>query len=265
MVSSCPVCGSAVERLPDEAISRCTGGLYCAAQRKQSLLHAVSRKALDIEGLGEKLIEQLVDRGRVHSLAELFTLTVEELSAYDRMGLKSAQNAIDAINEARQPQLGRLIYALGIRHVGETTARDLALYFGSIENLLKADEAQLIEVNDVGPVVAGSIIRFFAEPHNRDIIQALSEQGVQAQAPIPLKTGNLAGQTFVLTGTLETMTREQATEAILLAGGKVSGSVSRKTHYVVAGVDAGSKLTKAQALGIKVLNEAALRDLVQID
>ena len=265
MVSSCPVCDSAVERLPDEAISRCTGGLYCAAQRKQSLLHAVSRKALDIEGLGEKLIEQLVDRGRVHSLAELFTLTVEELSAYDRMGLKSAQNAIDAINEAREPQLGRLIYALGIRHVGETTARDLALYFGSIENLLKADEAHLIEVNDVGPVVAGSIVRFFAEPHNRDIIQALAEQGVQAQAPIPLKIGNLAGQTFVLTGTLETMTREQATEAILLAGGKVSGSVSRKTHYVVAGVDAGSKLTKAQALGIKVLNEAALRDLVQID
>ncbi len=263
MVSSCPVCGSAVERLPDEAISRCTGGLYCAAQRKQSLLHAVSRKALDMEGLGEKLIEQLVDRERVHSIAELFTLTVDELAAYDRMGLKSAQNAIEAINQARKPPLARLIYALGIRHVGETTARDLALHFGSLDHLLAAQEDQLLAVNDVGPVVAGSILRFFAEAHNRDIIHALATQGVHAQAPVPLLAGSLVGQTFVITGTLETMTREQATEAVLLAGGKVSGSVSRKTNYVVAGAEAGSKLTKAQSLGVKVIDEAALRDLIK--
>lgn len=263
MVSSCPVCDSAVERLPDEAISRCTGGLYCAAQRKQSLLHAVSRKALDIEGLGEKLIEQLVDRERVHSIAELFTLTVDELATYDRMGLKSAQNVIEAINQARTPPLGRLIYALGIRHVGETTARDLALHFGSLDNLMSAQVDQLLAVNDVGPVVAGSILRFFAEAHNRDIIYALATQGVQAQAPMPLRAGSLVGQTFVVTGTLETMTREQATEAILLAGGRVSGSVSRKTNYVVAGAEAGSKLTKAQSLGVKVIDEAALRDLVK--
>ena len=263
MVSSCPVCGSAVERLPDEAISRCTGGLYCAAQRKQSLLHAVSRKALDMEGLGEKLIEQLVDRERVHSIAELFTLTVDELAVYDRMGLKSAQNVIEAINQARTPPLGRLIYALGIRHVGETTARDLALHFGSLEHLMSAQEEQLLAVKDVGPVVAGSILRFFAEAHNRDIIHALAAQGVHPQAPMPLLAGSLVGQTFVITGTLETMTREQATEAILLAGGKVSGSVSRKTHYVVAGAEAGSKLTKAQSLGVKVIDEAALRDLIK--
>jgi DNA ligase (NAD+) len=263
MVSSCPVCGSAVERLPDEAISRCTGGLYCAAQRKQSLLHAVSRKALDIEGLGEKLIEQLVDRDRVHSLAELFTLTIDELATYDRMGLKSAQNAIEAINQARKPPLGRLIYALGIRHVGETTARDLALNFGSLDKLLSAQEKQLLAVNDVGPVVAGSILRFFAEAHNRDIIHDLVAQGVEAQTPVPLIAGSLVGQTFVITGTLETMSREQATESILLAGGKVSGSVSRKTNYVVAGADAGSKLTKAQSLGVKVIDEATLRDLVK--
>jgi DNA ligase (NAD+) len=263
MVTSCPVCGSAVERLPDEAISRCTGGLYCPAQRKQSLLHAVSRKALDMEGLGEKLIEQLVDRNRVHSIAELFTLTVEELATYDRMGLKSAQNAIEAINQARKPPLGRLIYALGIRHVGEATARDLALHFGSLDKLLQAQEEQLLVVNDVGPVVAGSILRFFAEVHNRDIIHDLATQGVEAQTPVPLIAGSLMGQTFVITGTLEIMTREQATEAILLAGGKVSGSVSRKTNYVVAGAEAGSKLTKAQSLGVKVINEATLRDLVK--
>ena len=265
MVSTCPVCGSAVERLPDEAIARCTGGLYCPAQRKQSLHHAVSRKALDIEGLGEKLIDQLVDRERVHSLADLFTLTVSELAEYDRMGQKSAQNVVDAINQARTPALARLIYALGIRHVGETTARDLALHFGTMDGLMAADEAQLLEVNDVGPVVAGSILRFFAEAHNREIIHALVEQGVHAQAPAPVASGSLVGQTFVITGTLANLTREQATQAIMLAGGKVSGSVSRKTHYVVAGADAGTKLTKAQALGVKIIDEDTLRTLVNIE
>lgn len=262
MVSACPVCGSAVERLPDESVARCTGGLYCAAQRKQSLHHAVSRKALDMEGLGEKLIDQLVDRNRVHSLADLYTLTVDELAVFDRMGPKSAQNVVQAIDRARAPQLNRLIYALGIRHVGETTARDLALHFGSIQALMQADEQQLLAVNDVGPVVAGSIVRFFAETHNRQIIDALIDQGVHALAPEPMAPGSLAGQTFVITGTLTSFTREQATQAILSAGGKVSGSVSKKTHYVLAGADAGSKLTKAQSLGVQIIDENTFSDLV---
>ena len=173
MASVCPVCGSAIERLEDEAIARCTGGLFCPAQRKQSLLHAAGRKALDIEGLGDKLVEQLVDRGRVHSLAEVFGLTADELAQFERMGQKSAENLVAAIDRARRPLLGRLIFALGIRHVGETTARDLALHFGSIESLMAADLDALLAVNDVGPVVAGSILRFFAEPHNIEIVRAL--------------------------------------------------------------------------------------------
>ena len=263
MPSACPVCGSAIERVEDEAIARCTGGLFCAAQRKQSLIHAAGRKALDIEGLGEKLVEQLVDRGRIHSLAELYTLGVEELAEYDRMGLKSAENLIEAIAQAKRPQLNRLIFALGIRHVGETTARDLALHFASIESLMRASLDTLLNVPDVGPVVAGSIARFFAEPHNQEVVKALREQGVEPQAPEAPRSAGLAGKTFVLTGTLPTWSREEASSRIVAAGGKVSGSVSRKTTYVVAGEEAGSKLEKATELGVAVLNEEGLKALLE--
>ncbi len=262
MASVCPVCGSAIERLEDEAIARCTGGLFCPAQRKQSLLHAAGRKALDVEGLGDKLVEQLVDRGRIHSLAEVFGLTADELAQYDRMGQKSAENLVAAIDRARRPVLGRLIFALGIRHVGETTARDLALHFGSVESLMGADLDALLAVNDVGPVVAGSILRFFAEPHNIEIVRALQASGVAPQPEEPPRTQGLAAKTFVLTGTLPVWSREEAAAQIVAAGGKVSGSVSRKTNFVVAGVEAGSKLTKAQELGVTVIDEDALRALL---
>lgn len=279
MPSECPVCGSAIERPEDEAIARCTGGLFCAAQRKQSLIHAVSRKALDIDGLGEKLIEQLVDRGRVKSLADLFTLTAEELAQYDRMGPKSAANLVAALEKARQPTLERLLYALGIRHVGETTARGLAQHFGSLDAILAltqgietdeqmaAAEDKLLDVQDVGPIVAASIVRFFAEPHNREIIDALlnGPKGITVQevvAPVHENALALSGKTLVLTGTLPQWTREEASQHILAAGGKVSGSVSRKTSYVVAGEQAGSKLIRAQELGVPVLDEAGLKSLL---
>ena len=262
MVSACPVCGSAIERLEDETIARCTGGLFCPAQRKQSLVHAAGRKALDIEGLGDKLVEQLVDRGRIRSLADVFGLSVDELAEYDRMGRKSAENLVTAIDQARKPTLGRLIFALGIRHVGETTARDLALHFGSIESLMAADLDALLAVSDVGPVVAGSILRFFAEPHNIEIVRALQAGGVEPHAEEAPRTLGLAGKTFVLTGTLPVWSREQASAEIVSAGGKVSGSVSRKTNFVVAGEDAGSKLAKAQELGVTVLDEDGLRALL---
>jgi len=264
MPTSCPVCGSAVQRLEGEAVSRCTGGLFCAAQRKQSLLHASGRKALDIEGLGEKLVDQLVDSGRIRSLADLFTLRVEELVLYDRMGRKSAENLVQAIDKAREPSLGSLLFALGIRQVGETTARDLALHFGSIEAVMQADEEALLTVNDVGPVVAASILQFFSEAHNREVVQALLAAGVRPNVDAaPSGRLVLSGKTLVLTGTLPTLTRDDATRLILAAGGKVSGSVSKKTGYVVAGEDAGSKLAKAQELGVQVLDEAGLLRLLE--
>jgi DNA ligase (NAD+) len=264
MPRECPVCGSAIERPEDEAIARCTGGLFCAAQRKQSIIHAVSRKALDIEGLGEKLVEQLVDSGRIRSLADLFTLTVDELAAYERMGKKSAEKLVSALDRARTPPLGRLMYALGMRHVGESTARDLARHFGSLQAVMDADPDSLLEVNDVGPVVAASITRFFAEPHNRDVVEALLAAGVQPRLEEAVARNNqrMAGKTFVLTGTMPNWTRDEATRHILGAGGKVSGSVSRKTAYVVAGDDAGTKLAKARELGVAVLDEDGLKALL---
>ena len=261
MPSACPVCGSTIERVEDETIARCTGGLFCAAQRKQSLVHAVGRKALDIEGLGEKLIDQLVDSDRLHSIADIFTLTAQELAAYDRMGEKSAQNVVDAIQLARRPNLGRLIFALGIRHVGETTARDLAVHFGSLPALVDADLDALQAAPDVGPVVAGSIKRFFSETHNVDVLTALAQQGV-IPAPEPVAQASaLTGKTFVLTGTLPVWSRDEAAANILAAGGKVSGSVSKKTSFVVAGTEAGSKLAKAIERGVTVSEEAGLRRL----
>lgn len=266
MVSCCPVCGSAIERPEGEAVARCTGGLFCGAQRKQSLIHAASRKALDIEGLGDKLVEQLVDKGRVRSLADIFGLSQHELAGYDRMGQKSAQNIVQAIDAAKKPSLERFIYALGIRHVGETTARDLARHFNSIDGLMAADEDALLSVPDVGPVVAASIAHFFAETHNREVIADLLKAGVQPQAPQMPHGANasMAGVTFVLTGTLPSWTREEASQAIMAAGGKVSGSVSKKTSYVVAGEDAGSKLAKAESLGVTILDEAGLKALLGV-
>ncbi|MBC2768706.1 NAD-dependent DNA ligase LigA [Pusillimonas sp. 7-48] len=262
MPTQCPVCGSAVHRPDGEAISRCTGGLFCAAQRKQSLLHAAGRKALDIEGLGEKLVEQLVDSGRVKSLADLFSLRVEDLLLFERMGRKSAENLVAAIEKARTPSLGRLLFALGIRHVGETTARDLARHFGALRAVMQADEAALLSVPDVGPVVAQAILEFFAEAHNREVIDALEQAGVHAQADAEPVQQLLSGKTLVLTGTLPTLTRDEATRMIMAAGGKVSGSVSKKTAYVVAGADAGSKLAKAAELGVTIIDEAQLVEML---
>lgn len=262
MVTACPVCGSAIERLPDEAVSRCSGGLFCAAQRKQSILHAASRKALDIEGLGEKIVDQLVDQGWVHSLADLYRLSVEKIMGLERMGRKSAENLVNAIEKSKQVELSRLIYALGIRHVGETTARDLALHFGSVDALMQASEEELLKVAEVGPVVSGSIRRFFAEQHNQDVIADLLQVGVQPKQIEKSQNDTLAGSTFVLTGTLPAWSREEAGKLIMEAGGKVSGSVSKKTSYVVAGDDAGSKLEKARQLGVTVIDEDQLRQML---
>ncbi|MCQ9616913.1 NAD-dependent DNA ligase LigA [Paenalcaligenes niemegkensis] len=267
MPTTCPVCDSAIEKPQDEVIARCTGGLVCAAQRKQNLAHAVSRKALDIDGVGEKLIEQLVDTGRVKTLADLYTLSVEELLSLPRMGRKSAENVVKAVNTARHPSLARLLYALGIRHVGEATARDVAKHYGTLENVMEADEEGLLQVSEVGPVVAASIAHFFAEPHNRAAIVKLLQSGVTIDETVAATASSqvLAGQTVVLTGTLPTWTRDDATRRILEAGGKVSGSVSSKTAYVVAGVEAGTKLRRAQELGVTVLDEDALKALLGLD
>ena len=256
----CPVCGSDVVRLPDEAAARCTGGLYCRAQRKQALLHFASRRALDIEGLGGKLVDQLVDGGLVETPADLFGLTLEQLAGLERMAEKSAQKLLDALElSCRQATLARFIFALGIRHVGETTARDLAGHFGSLDALMQASQDEILEVRDVGPVVAESVARFFAESHNREVIERLrAHYGARWQAPKRRRAeagGPLAGKTFVLTGTLASMTRDEAKQKIEALGGKVTGSVSGKTDYVVAGADPGSKYDKARELGVTILAE----------
>lgn len=261
----CPVCGSKILREEGEADWRCSGGLFCGAQRKQALLHFAQRRALDIEGLGEKLVDQLVDGEIVKTLADLYRLNVPHLMALERMGEKSAQNLVEAIDKSRRTTLPRFIYALGIRHVGEATARDLARHFGSLDRILDAGVEQLSAVSDVGPVVAQSLRTFFDQAHNREVIAALRKAGVRwdehvgrdDNAPRPL-----AGKIFVLTGTLPNLSRDQAKELIEAAGGKVSGSVSKKTDYVVAGAEAGSKLQKATELGIALLDEAQLRALL---
>jgi DNA ligase (NAD+) len=264
MPERCPECGSAVVRLPDEAVARCSGGLYCPAQRKQALLHFASRRALDIEGLGEKLVDQLVDAGAVHTPADVFKLGLTGLAALERMGEKSAQNVLDALTRSRTTTLPRFIYALGIRNVGEATAKDLARHFGDIDALMAADQAALENVPDVGPVVARSIREFFAEPHNVEVVEQLRAAGVTWPRLEPARqaAGAAAGKTFVLTGTLPSLTREAAAAMIEAHGGRVSGSVSRKTDYLVAGADAGAKLDKAQSLGITILGEDALLALL---
>jgi len=260
----CPECGSKVVRLPDEAIARCSGGLVCPAQRKQALLHFASRRALDIEGLGGKLVDQLVDAGLVHTPADLYKLDVAALAALERMADKSAANVVAAINKSRATTLARFIYALGIRHVGETTAADLAQHFGTLDTLLAADEQALLEVRDVGPVLVQSILQFLAEAHNRKVIADLRSAGVHwtEAAPRRARAGKLSGLTFVLTGTLPTLARDDAKALIEEHGGKVAGSVSKKTSYVVAGAEPGSKLDKAGELGVAVLDEQQLKAMV---
>jgi DNA ligase (NAD+) len=265
MPASCPVCGSSVVRLPDEAVARCSGGLFCAAQRKQALLHFASRRAMDIEGLGEKLADQLVDQGVVRTPADLYRLGVVKLAELERMAEKSAHNVVAAIDRSRRTTLARFVYALGIRNVGEATAADLARHFGGLDRLLDATEEQLQDVPDVGPVVAMSVRRFFSERHNREVIEQLRAGGVRwdEHEPQAKPAGLLAGRTFVLTGTLPTLSREQAKALIESHGGKVAGSVSKKTDFVIAGDDAGSKLDKARGLGIAVLDEDGLRKLLE--
>ena len=261
----CPECGSHVVRLEGEAAVRCTGGLYCPAQRKQALLHFAGRRAMDIEGLGDKLVDQLVDRGFVHSPADVYGLSLDALAGLDRMAEKSAANLLAAIETSKTTTLARFIFALGIRNVGEATARDLALHFGSLDTLLAATEADLLAVRDVGPIVAQSIVQFFAERHNIEVVNRLRAAGVhwpESSGAQP-SAGILAGKTLVLTGTLPTLTRDAAKEKIEAAGGKVAGSVSRKTDYVVAGEEAGSKLLKAQELGVTILDEAGLLALLE--
>ncbi len=262
---ACPVCGSAIVREEDEVDWRCSGGISCPAQRKQAILHFAQRRALDIEGLGDKLVDQLVEGGVIRALPDLYKLGVAALAQLERMADKSAANLVVALEKSKRTTLQRFLYGLGIRHVGETTARDLARHFGSLDRLMDASLEQLLEVPDVGPTVAQSLRTFFDQPHNREVVEQLRAAGLQwdehdgtaDRTPRPL-----AGKTFVLTGTMPTLGREEAKAMIEALGGKVAGSVSKKTHYVVAGEAAGSKLDKAQELGVPVIDEAALRALL---
>jgi DNA ligase (NAD+) len=262
----CPVCGGAIAREEGEVDWRCSAGLYCPAQRKQAILHFAQRRALDIEGLGDKLVEQLVDAGIVRTLPELYTLGLAKLSELERMGEKSAANLLAGLAKSKRTTLARFLYGLGIRHVGETTAKDLAKHFGGIDRVMEASVEQLLEVDDVGPVVAQSIRTFFDQPHNREVVEQLRASGVQwtegAGAADDTVPRPLTGKTLVLTGTLPTLSRDGAKELIEAAGGKVSASVSKKTDYVVAGSEAGSKLDKARELGVAVLDEDGLRALL---
>jgi DNA ligase (NAD+) len=265
--AKCPICNSDVERVEGEAVARCTGGLFCPAQRKEALRHFAARRALDIDGLGSKIIDQLIehDPPLVRSPADLYTLTVGQLADLERMGEKSAANLVEAIERSRKTTLARFLYGLGIRDVGEATAAALAAHFGSLEFLQDASEAEIQEVPDIGPVVAAHVHSFFQQAHNREVIDALRERGVQwpkQQRKAAVAEGTLSGKTFVITGTLDSMSRDQASDRITALGGKVSGSVSKKTSYVVAGSEPGSKLAKAQELGVEVLDEAAFLKLL---
>ena len=266
MPSVCPQCGSHIERLADEAVARCTGGLFCPAQRKQAITHFASRRALDIEGLGEKLADQLVDANLVQHLDDIYKLDLSTLANLERMAQKSAQNVIDALNKSKQTTLARFIYGLGIRNVGESTAKDLATHFGALQAIIHAPVEALLHVNDVGPIVAESILQFFGEPHNRDVIQSMRDLGVHWPETAGKKTasGVLQGKTLVLTGTLPTLSRDAAQALIETAGGKVSGSVSKKTDYVVVGSEAGSKLEKAQLLQVPIIDEVGLLALLAV-
>jgi DNA ligase (NAD+) len=276
MPDHCPVCGARAVRLPGEAVTRCTGGLFCPAQRKQAILHFASRRAINIDGVGDKLVEQLVDNAIIRTPADFYKLGIAALAALGHMAEKSAGNVINAIEKSKNTTLARFIYSLGIRNVGETTAKDLARHFGNLDGLIKADAERLQQVPDIGPIVAESIIDFFAERHNLEVIEQLRAAGVrweegtgvsQAQANSDqagrFSTGKLGGKTFVLTGTLPNLARDDAKQKIEALGGKIVGSVSKKTDYIVAGADPGSKYDKAVELGIAILDEEGLLQLLQ--
>lgn len=266
MPSQCPVCASSIKKEEGEAIHRCTGGLGCRAQLTQAIIHFAHRRAMDIEGLGTKLIEALVDKNWVKSPVDLYQLQKTDLSGLERMGDKSAQNLVDAIEKSKQTTLGKFIFALGIRHVGEATARDLAASFGDMDALMNADLDSLLSVNDVGPVVAQSILDFFAQPANCEVVKGLINSGIQwpsvQQASSPMQGHVFAGKTFVLTGSLAKYSRDDASQLIMARGGKVVGSVSKKTDFVLAGEAAGSKLEKALSLGVRVIDESEFENLL---
>lgn len=261
MPTHCPICDSVAEKEEGEAVLRCSGGLFCGAQQKEAIKHFASRKALDVDGLGDKLVEQLVDEGLISNAADLFSLSVEQVAALERMGQKSAENLVNALQAAKQTRFARFLYALGIREVGEATARSLSLHFEDLDALKQANTETLIEIEDVGPVVAKHIVTFFNQAHNLEVIERLLNAGVHwPQEQKQQSNSELAGKTIVLTGTLEQMSRSEAKEKLLALGAKVAGSVSKKTDYVVAGSDAGSKLTKAESLGIMVVDETVLKE-----
>ncbi len=264
MPATCPVCGSAAVREEGEADHRCSGGIFCPAQRKQALLHYAHRRAVEIEGLGDKLVEQLVEANLVRNLADLYRLGFSALATLDRMGEKSANNLVSSIERSKQTTLARFIFGLGIRHVGEATAKELARHFGKLDAVMDASEEQLLEVADVGPVVAQSIRTFFEQPHNREVVEQLRALGVSwaEGEPAAREVLPLSGKTLVITGTLPTLSRDEAKDRVEAAGGKVAGSVSKKTDFLVAGAEAGSKLTKAQELGVLIIDEAQLMELL---
>lgn len=264
MPDHCPVCGSETFRDEEEKDTRCTGGLFCPAQRRESLVHFASRLALNIDGLGEKVIDQLLEAELIKTPADLYKLTDEKLLSLDRFGKKSAANLLASLEKSKETTLARFIYALGIRHVGESTARDLASHFRSLDKLMQADADALLQVNDVGEVIAQSIIHFFEESHNREVIGELLAEGVHWPTPEAVAVNEkVSGKTFVLTGTLPNMGREEAKALLLAQGAKVASSVSKKTDYVVAGAEAGSKLEKAQALGVTIIDEAQMLELLK--
>jgi len=264
MPRNCPVCDSAAVREEGEADYRCTGGLFCSAQRKQAILHFAQRRAVEVEGLGDKLVDQLVDAQVIRTLPDLYRLGLTSLASLDRMADKSAQNILDALQKSKHTTLPRFLFGLGIRHVGEATAKALARHFGSLDAIMDASVEQLLEVDDVGPIVAQSLRTFFDQSHNREVVEQLRACGVNWEegAPLHMTPKPFAGKTFVITGTLPTLSRDEANDLIEAAGGKVAGSVSKKTTFVVAGADAGSKLEKAQSLGVAVIDEAGLKGLL---
>jgi DNA ligase (NAD+) len=261
----CPACASPIERREGEVAWRCTGGVTCPAQVKQAILHFASRRAVEIDGLGDEIVEQLVDLGLVRTLPELYKLGFAKLNELERMGEKSAQNLVAAIEQSKTTTLPRFLFGLGIRHVGETTAKDLARHFGDVDKLMDASVEQLLEVGDVGPIVANSVRAFFDQPHHREVVEQLRAAGVHWPAIEGTASDAhrpLLGKTLVITGTLPTLSRDEAKDLIEAAGGKVSGSVSKKTNWLVAGEEAGSKLEKAQTLGVEILDEAGLQALL---
>ena len=264
MPRECPVCGSAAVREEDEADYRCTGGLFCSAQRKQAILHFAQRRAVEVEGLGDKLVDQLVDADIIKTLPDLYRLGFASLAALDRMADKSAQNIVDALEKSKRTTLPRFLFGLGIRHIGEATAKALASHFGKLDGILDATPEQLLEVADVGPIVAQSLRTFFDQPHNREVVEQLRACGVtwEEGEPAAITPKPLAGKTFVITGTLPTLSRDEAKDMLEAAGAKVAGSVSKKTSYVLAGAEAGSKLDKALELGVAVIDEAGMKEML---